>query len=120
MAINNNYIKTAFIFFFMNNFLYASVPTIEDYQNSSDISAHDSYIYGLERGLEWANEYTFQKHSFEIYCKPRDLSLSSKQLRKIINDEIETNNRFYSKYKDVPLLGLALRNGYISKFPCNK
>ena len=120
MALQNDYKKLVFIFLLFTNFAHSAVPTIEDYQSADDPIAHEAYIYGLERGLEWANEYTFQKHSFEICCKPRDLSLSSKQLRKIIDQEIKNNIRFYTKYKDAPLLGLALRNGYITNYPCNK
>ena len=54
----------------------------------------------------------------EIYCKPNDLVLSVKQLKKFINKELIKENTFYDKYQDAPLLGLALRNAYISNFPC--
>jgi len=104
---------------FFSNHAYPEIPTIEEYQENNDIKAHNTYIYGLERGLDWANEYMFQKHSIEIYCKPSDLSLSSKQLRKIIDKAIQKNVTFYAKYKSAPLVGLALRNGYIDTFPCN-
>ena len=111
--------NVALILLFFSNHAYSAPPTIEEYQDNNDIEAHNIYIYGLERGLEWANEYMFQKHSIEIYCKPSDLSLSSKQLRKIIDKAIQKNVRFYAKYKSAPLVGLALRNGYIDAFPCN-
>ena len=111
--------NVAIILLFFSNHAYSAPPTIEEYQDNNDIEAHNIYIYGLERGLEWANEYMFQKHSIEIYCKPSDLSLSSKQLRKIIDKEIQKNITFYAKYKSAPLVGLALRNGYIDTFPCN-
>ena len=111
--------NVAIILLFFSNHAYSAPPTIEEYQDNNDIEAHNTYIYGLERGLEWANEYMFQKHSIEIYCKPSDLSLSSKQLRKIIDKAIQTNVTFYAKYKSAPLVGLALRNGYIDAFPCN-
>jgi hypothetical protein len=111
--------NVAIILLFFSNYAYSAPPTIEEYQDNNDIEAHNIYIYGLERGLEWANEYMFQKHSIEIYCKPSDLSLSSKQLRKIIDKAIQANVTFYAKYKSAPLVGLALRNGYIDAFPCN-
>ena len=109
----------AIILLFFSSYTYSGPPTIEEYQDNQDTGVHDTYIYGLERGLEWANEYMFQKHSIEIYCKPSDLSLSSKQLRKIIDKTIQKNITFYTKYKSAPLVGLALRNGYIANFPCN-
>ena len=107
------------ILLFFSDHAYSTPPTIEEYQDNADIKVHNTYIYGLERGLDWANEYMFQKHSIEIYCKPSDLSLSSKQLRKIIDKTIQNNITFYNKYKSEPLVGLALRNGYIDNFPCN-
>ena len=69
-------------------------------------------------GLEWAQEHFYTKNSIEFFCKPGDLVLSSSQLRSLINKEIQENNSFYNKYKDAPLLGLALRNAYIENFPC--
>ena len=111
--------NVAIILLFFSNHAYSGLPTIEEYQDNNDIEAHNTYIYGLERGLDWANEYMFQKHSIEIFCKPSDLSLSSKQLRKIIDKAIQKNITFYTKYKSAPLVGLALRNGYIDTFPCN-
>ena len=99
--------------------VYSGVPTIEEYQNKKTDELYDSYIYGLENGIEWAYEHTYSKHAIEIYCKPRDLVFSAKQLRGIIDAEIRDNNTFYSKYSDAPLLGLALRNAYLSNFPCN-
>ena len=112
--------KISLALLFCSNFAYSEIPTIQDYLNKNDSNAYELYIYGLESGLEWANEHAFQKYSIEIFCKPRDLSLSLKQLNKIISQEIQDNNRFYIKYKDAPLVGLALRNGYISTYPCNK
>ena len=109
----------AIILLFFSNHAYSAPPTIEEYQDNKDIETYNTYIYGLERGLDWANEYMFQKHSIEIYCKPSELSLSSIQLRKIIDKAIQKNVTFYNKYKSAPLVGLALRNGYIDTFPCN-
>ena len=97
----------------------SSVPTIENYQNRPTPDAFDPYIYGLEGGLEWAQEYIFSRHSLDFFCKPNDLILSAAQLRGLIDKEIKENISFYSKYKDAPLIGLALRNAYMSEFPCN-
>ncbi len=101
-----------------SNISYASPPSVEDYQKHDKNELHDMYIYGLESGLEWAQEHIYTKNSIEIFCKPGDLALSSSQLRSLINKEIQENNSFYNKYKDAPLLGLALRNAYIENFPC--
>ena len=98
---------------------FADVPSVIDYQNKEEPTQYDLYIYGLASGLDWANELMFSKHSIDIYCKPRELDLSSKQLRKMIDEEISNNKAFYDKYNAAPLLGLAIRNAYISNFPCN-
>ena len=100
------------------NISYASPPSVEDYLKHDKNEQHDMYIYGLESGLEWAQEHIYTKNSIEFFCKPGDLALSSSQLRSLINKEIQENNSFYNKYKDAPLLGLALRNAYITNFPC--
>ena len=98
---------------------YGDSPTIKNYQKNKTNGTYDLYVYGLESGLEWAQEYTFAKHSLEFFCKPNDLTLSAAQLKALINKEIEENKSFYTKYSDAPLIGLALRNAYISNFPCN-
>ena len=97
---------------------YGSPPSVDDYLKQDKNELHDMYIYGLESGLEWAQEHFYTKNSIEFFCKPGDLVLSSSQLRSLINKEIQDNNSFYNKYKDAPLLGLALRNAYIANFPC--
>tara|TARA_B100001564_G_scaffold346016_1_gene345318 strand:- start:517 stop:867 length:351 start_codon:yes stop_codon:yes gene_type:complete len=97
---------------------YGSPPSVDDYLKHDKNELHDMYIYGLESGLEWAQEHVYTKNSIEFFCKPGDLVLSSSQLRSLINKEIQENNSFYNKYKDAPLLGLALRNAYIENFPC--
>jgi len=97
---------------------YGSPPSVDDYLKQDKNELHDMYIYGLESGLEWAQEHFYTKNSIEFFCKPGDLVLSSSQLRSLINKEIQENNSFYNKYKDAPLLGLALRNAYIANFPC--
>ena len=103
---------------FSSNLSYASPPSVDDYLKYDKNDLHDMYIYGLESGLEWAQEHTYTKNSVEFFCKPGDLVLSSSQLRSLINKEIQENNSFKNKYKDAPLLGLALRNAYIANFPC--
>ena len=98
---------------------HSDSPTVKDYQNNEANGTYDLYLYGLESGLEWAQEYTFAKNSIEFFCKPNDLILSAAKLRSLVNKEIEDNISFYTKYNDAPLIGLALRNAYISNFPCN-
>lgn len=104
---------------FLVGIVHSGVPSIQDYKNKKSNNIYDSYIYGLESGIEWAYEHTYSKHAIEIYCKPRDLVLSAKQLRAMIDAEIDDNISFYTKYSDAPLLGLALRNAYVSSFSCN-
>lgn len=91
-------------------------PTIKEYLQNSE--AYDSYIYGLESGLEWASEYYFRKHNIEIYCKPGNVELPVSRLREMIDKTINTKRGFFLKYENEKLLGLALRNGYIEAFPC--
>ena len=103
----------------LSNLAFASPPSIHEYQKNNEKDHLDMYIYGLERGLDWSQEYVYSKYALEFFCKPSDLVLSAKQLRLLIDKEIEENSSFYTKYKDVPLLGLALRNAYIASFPCD-
>ena len=93
------------------------IPTIKEYLNDST-DKYDSYIYGLESGLEWAAEYYYRKHQVEIYCKPADIKLPVSELRSMIDKTIKSKPGFFEKYENEPLLGLALRNGYIESFPC--
>ena len=104
---------------FLSNLTFASPPTIDEYQKNDKNEHLDMYIYGLERGLDWSQEYVYSKYALEFFCKPGDLVLSAKQLRLLIDKEIDENSSFYTKYKDAPLLGLALRNAYIASFPCD-
>ena len=97
---------------------FSAELSVEDYIEHKNSVRYDHYLYGLESGLDWANDYIFQKNNTQIFCKPNDLELSSVQLRKFIDIELEQNFSFYDKYKDAPLLGLALRNAYIDNFPC--
>lgn len=92
-------------------------PTIKEYM-SDDTGTYDSYIYGLESGLEWASEYYYRKHKVELYCKPGNIELPASELRKIINNTISSKPGFFKDYENEPLVGLALRNGFIDAFPC--
>ena len=92
-------------------------PTMKEYLND-DSGLYDSYIYGLESGLEWASEYYYRKHEIELYCKPGNIELPSSELRKIINKTISSKPGFFEEYENEPLVGLALRNGFIETFPC--
>ena len=93
------------------------IPTIKDYLNDTT-SAYDSYIYGLESGLEWASEHYFRKYQVELYCKPGNIELPISKLKEMINTTISAKPGFFKKYENEKLLGLALRNGYIQAFPC--
>jgi len=95
------------------------MPSIKEYMASKDTTQHDLYIYGVENGLDWASEESYRKNNIKLYCKPNDLMLSIKQLKKLINDELQLQEQFYGKYSDAPLVGLALKNALISNFPCN-
>ena len=113
------FLYISIISFFVLNLSHAQeLPTIISYMENKDSTLHDSFIYGLEIGIEWLREYSYTKHGIEIYCKPNDLVLSVKQLKKFIDKELIKENTFYDKYQDAPLLGLALRNAYIIQFPC--
>ena len=92
-------------------------PSIKEYLND-DKGLYDSYVYGLESGLEWAMEHYYRKHQVELYCKPGNIELPASELRKIINKTIRSKPRFFRDYENEPLVGLALRNGFIEAFPC--
>ena len=92
-------------------------PTIKEYM-SDDTGMYDSYIYGLESGLEWASEYYYRKHKVELYCKPGNIELPASELRNIINKTISSKPGFFKDYENEPLVCLALRNGFIDAFPC--
>ena len=93
-----------------------SIPTIKDYINNPEF--YDSYVFGLESGLEWASEYYYRKHNIELYCKPSNVQLPAEMLREMIAKTISTKPGFFKEYENEQLLGLALRNGYMQAFPC--
>jgi hypothetical protein len=73
MAINKISFSICIIFLLAFSHVSHSdikTPTIKEYM-SDDSGLYDSYIYGLESGLEWASEYYYRKHEIELYCKPR-------------------------------------------------
>ena len=75
------------------------IPTIKEYLND-ETGVYDSYIYGLESGLDWAAEYYFRKHGIELYCKPGNVELPASKLREIINRTIDTKPGFFKKYEN--------------------
>ena len=105
------------LFFYSSSYAGPKTPSFDEYNNDKS-GMYDSYIYGLESGLEWASEYYYRKHQIELFCKPNGIKLPSSRLREIIDREISKKPGFFDKYKNEPLLGLALRNGYIDEFPC--
>lgn len=105
------------LFVSTNTFSEDKIPTIKEYMNDTE-NNYDSYIYGLESGLEWAAEYYYRKHNVELYCKPGNLKLPVSKLKAMIDNTINNKPGFFKKYENEQLLGLALRNGYIEEFPC--
>ena len=97
---------------------YSSQPTTKEFMTNIESSKYDSYLYGLESGLDWANELTYREHNMEIFCKPNDFQVSASLLKDFIKEEIADNSSFYKKYENEPLIGLAFRNSYISNFSC--
>ena len=65
MAINK-ISKSIFIILLLTtaqtSYSYVKTPTIKEYMDD-DAGTYDSYIYGLESGLEWASEYYYRKHN---------------------------------------------------------
>jgi len=98
--------------------VYSSQPTTKEFMSNIESSKYDSYLYGLESGLDWANELTYREYEMEIFCKPNDLEVSASLLKDFIKKEIADNASFYKKYENEPLIGLAFRNSYISNFSC--
>ena len=120
MAINKISFNVCIIFLLTFSHVSHSdikTPTIKEYM-TDDSGLYDSYIYGLESGLEWATEHYYRKHEIELYCKPGNIELPASELRKIINKTISAKPGFFEQYENEPLVGLALRNGLIEAFPC--
>ena len=104
--------------FFVSTQVYSSQPSTKEFLENINSSKYDSYLYGLESGLDWANELTYREYKMEIFCKPNNLEVSASLLKDFIKKEIADNASFYKKYEDEPLIGLAFRNSYLSNFSC--
>tara|TARA_Y100001949_G_scaffold115443_1_gene98115 strand:- start:104 stop:478 length:375 start_codon:yes stop_codon:yes gene_type:complete len=110
-----------FIFILLtNNVQSQEMPTVKEYKDNKETNKHNQFIYGLENGLEWANDESFRKHGVQIFCKPSDIVLPINETKKLINEQLEIDSAFYLKYHDAPLIGLALKNAYLQNFPCDK
>lgn len=103
---------------FFSTLVYSSQPTTKEFMANIESPKYDEYLYGLESGLDWANELTYREHKLEIFCKPNDLEVSASLLKDFIKKEIADNASFYKKYENEPLVGLAFRNSYINNFSC--
>ena len=103
---------------FLSSHVYALQPTTKEFMTNIESSKYDSYLYGLESGLDWANELTYREYEIEIFCKPNDFEVSASLLKDFIKQEIADNSSFYKKYENEPLIGLAFRNSYIKNFSC--
>ena len=95
--------KTVIVFFtiFLTSFNVSAnqnIPTIKDYLNDEN-KKYDSYIYGLESGLEWASEFYYRKHQIEIYCKPSNVELPASELRVMIDRTIAAKPGFLKNMK---------------------
>ncbi len=104
-------------FVFSTN-VHSSQPTTKEFMANIESSKYDSYLYGLESGLDWANELTYREYKMELFCKPNDFEVSASLLKDFIKREIVENASFYKKYENEPLIGLAFRNSYIGNFSC--
>ena len=119
MDINKNLFKIFAVlplFISLNVNSQNDIPTIKQYINNPE--SYDSYVFGLESGLESASEYYYRKHNIELYCKPGNVKLPAEMLREMIAMTISSKPGFFKKYENEQLLGLALRNGYMEAFPC--
>ena len=118
MAINK--ISISLLIMFLLAFSHVShsdikTPTIKEYM-SDDSGQYDSYIYGLESGLEWASEYYYRKHEIELYCKPGNIELPASELRKIINKLLALNQGSLTNMKMNLWLALPLEMGLLRLF----
>ncbi len=95
MGINKNlfYIFAALpLFISLNVNSSDSIPTIKEYINNP--VSYDSYVFGLESGLEWASEYYYRKHNIQLYCKPGNVQLPAEMLREMIAKTIRQGFSF--------------------------
>ena len=106
-------------FIILHSHVVTAQPTTREFLNHIETDRYDLYIYGLESGLEWSSELTYRENNIQIYCKPGDIELSAKFMKNLIAEEIRGNASFYEKYEYEPLIGLAMRNALLEKFPCD-
>ena len=121
MGINKNlfYILAALpLFISLNVNSSSNIPTIKEYIN--DPESYDSYVFGLESGMEWASEYYYRRHNIELYCKPGNVQLPAEMLREMIAKTISSNPGFFKKYENEQLLGLALKMDIWGPFHVNR
>ena len=67
MCINKNLVNIFAalpLFISLNVNSSDNIPTIKEYINNPE--SYDSYVFGLESGLEWASEYYYRKHNIEL------------------------------------------------------
>tara|TARA_Y100001960_G_scaffold140564_1_gene148812 strand:- start:780 stop:1133 length:354 start_codon:yes stop_codon:yes gene_type:complete len=107
-----------FLIFLTLNVLANEIPSVGEYIKHESSDRHNAFVLGLENGLEWANDEFYRKHAKQLFCKPSEMTLPIKEIKKLISDQLERDSSFYDKYADAPLIGLALKNAYIRKFPC--
>ena len=83
--------KTILFFLLISPCVAYAQPSTKSFLDHIDSDKYNSYLYGLESGLDWANEFTYRKHNYEIFCKPNDFELSANNLKSLIITEI--NNK---------------------------
>lgn len=116
----NRIFSILFLFFVFSSNIFAEnteIPTIKAFIED-DKGQFNGYLYGLESGLEWANEHYYRKYNIELFCKPSSISLPASKLRDMVNKSINSKPGFFKKYENEALIGLALRSAYLQEFPC--
>ena len=76
--------KTILFFLLISPCAVYAQPSTKSFLEYIDSDKYDSYLYGLESGLDWANEFTYRKYNYEIFCKPNDFELSASNLKSLI------------------------------------
>jgi hypothetical protein len=88
---------------------------LKDYETFKDTEGFKYYIYGVERGLAWANTTLFTSGSKILYCQPNELALSKEEILDILKREIDKNAGKYTI--DTPV-ELILMYALMRTFPC--
>ena len=65
--------KTILFFLLISPCAVYAQPSTKSFLDHIDSDKYDIYLYGLEAGLDWANEFTYRKHNYEIFCKPSNI-----------------------------------------------